>query len=117
MRGCAKRTGLLSAAALLAAGPLGAATGIVFNDLSGDGQREPGEPGIASVAVSNGIDVALTDDKGVYHLPDRAGAWTFVIKPRGWRPPVDGANLPLFHARAKPGAPVDFPLVKSEEPD
>ncbi|HEY5080038.1 MAG TPA: calcineurin-like phosphoesterase family protein [Opitutaceae bacterium] len=113
----AVRSGLLAAAVLLLAGRLPAGTGYVFNDASGDGQREPGEPGIASVQVSNGVDVVLTDENGAYRLPDRPGAITFVIKPRGWRPPVDGSGLPLFHGRAKAGASTDFALVKSDEPD
>jgi 3',5'-cyclic AMP phosphodiesterase CpdA len=109
------RTGRLAAVALLLASRLAAGTGFVFDDLSGDGQREPGEAGIASVAVSNGVEVVLTDEKGAYRLPDRPGAQIFVIKPRGWRPPVDRSNLPLFHARSAPTA--NFPLVRSEETD
>ncbi len=106
--------GLLAAAALLAAWPLCAATGVVFDDRNGDGRREAGEPGLASVCVSNGVDVVLTDAAGAYSIPDRAGARIFVVKPRGWRPPVDPANLPLFSSA--PGG-ADFPLVRSEEPD
>ena len=113
-----ERAALLAVVALLAGRlRLAAGTGFVFSDLSGDGQREPGEPGLASVAVSNGVDVVLTDDKGFYRLPDRAGSWTFVIKPRGWRPPVDGSNLPMFHAKPASGGIANFPLVRSEEPD
>ena len=110
-----KRT--LTAVALFAATRLLAGSGTVFDDRNGDGLREPGETGLASVAVSNGVDVALTDANGRYALPDRPGGRIFVIKPRGWRPPVDGANLPRFHAFAPPGMTVDFPLVRSDEPD
>jgi len=107
---------LAAAAALAAASALGA-TGTVFDDRNGDGVREPGEPGLASVAVSNGVDVVLTGPDGAYQVPDRPGDAVFVIKPRGWRPPVDGENLPLFHAPGGAGAPVDFPLRKADEPD
>jgi hypothetical protein len=117
MTGRPKGRVLLAAAVLLTACRLAAATGIVYNDLSGDGQREPGEPGLAGVAVSNGVDVAVTDANGAYRLPDRPGAWTFVIKPRGWRPLVDASNLPLFHARPGPGGTADFALVRSDEAD
>lgn len=110
----AARTGFMVA---LAAARLLAGTGFVFDDRNGDGRREPDEPGLAAVAVSNGVDVVLTDETGAYRIPDRPGAPTFVIKPRGWRPPVDGANLPLFHARPGAGPAVDFPLVRSDEPD
>ncbi len=61
--------------------------------------------------------MAVTDGDGAYQLPDRPGAQVFVIKPRGWRPPTDRSNLPLFHAHPKAGATADFPLVKSDEPD
>ena len=112
----AARTGLLAAASLVAARLL-AGTGFVFDDRNGDGRREPGEPGLPAVAVSNGVDVVLTDGAGAYTIPDRPGAPTFVIKPRGWRPPVDGANLPLFHAMPGSGTADDFALVRSDEPD
>ena len=54
-RGAGKRAGL-AAAALLACAALHAGTGFVFDDRNGDGRREPGEPGLPSVAVSNGVD-------------------------------------------------------------
>lgn len=113
--GAAARTGLAAAAALAAARLL-AGTGVVFDDRNGDSLREPGEPGLASVAVSNGVDVALTDGDGAYSIPDRPGARIFVIKPRGWRPPVDVDNLPRFYAPPG-GARANFPLVRSDEPD
>ena len=111
----AARAGALAAAALAAARLL-AGTGFVYDDRNGDGRREAGEPGLAAVAVSNGVEVALTDAGGAYRLPDRPGARTFVIKPRGWRPPVDAANLPLFFSRG-PGPAADFPLARADEPD
>jgi hypothetical protein len=110
------RSALLVAAALTAASAF-AATGFVFEDRNADGMREPGEPGLASVEVSNGVDVVTTDATGAYRIPDRAGAAVFVIKPRGWRPPVDGDNLPLFHARPGAGQTADFALQRSDEPD
>jgi hypothetical protein len=109
---------MLAAAALVAAARLCAATGYVFDDRNGDGLRGPGEPGIASVAVSDGVAVAVTDASGFYRLPDRAGARVFVIKPRGWVPPLGGDNLPHFYARAGDGPQsCDFPLRRRAEPD
>src|ERR1035438_2482916 len=58
-----------------------------------------------------------TDGTGAYHLPDRAGARVFVIKPRGWRPPADGENLPRFHAKPGAGGAGAFPQIRSDEPD
>jgi hypothetical protein len=101
-------------AAAFAAGRLAASSGHVFEDLNGNGARDPGEPGIPSVAVCNGVDVALTDAGGGYMLPDRGGSRDFVIKPRGWESPLDPSNVPAFYARA-PGA--DFALTRRDEPD
>jgi hypothetical protein len=105
-------------AALAAAARLCASEGFVFDDRNGDGLRGAGEPGIASVAVSNGVDVARTDASGFYRLPDRAGARVFVIKPRGWCPPLDADNVPRIGAppAGAPG-PVDFPLRPRAEAD
>ena len=107
------RTGLLAAAVALGAARVPGATGVVFDDRNGDGVRGAGEPGLAGVEVSNGVDIALTDSNGAYQIPDRPGAGVFVIKPRGWRPPVDAGELPRFHAAAS----ADFSLQRSDEPD
>jgi hypothetical protein len=107
---------LLAAAAALSSATLLACSGVVFEDANGDGMREPGEAGLPAVEVSNGVDIVVTDAHGAYRIPDRADAEVFVIKPRGWRSPVDGANLSRFHARPAPGS-VDFPLQRADEPD
>jgi 3',5'-cyclic AMP phosphodiesterase CpdA len=110
----------------LALGCLAAASGatirgVVFDDRNGNGVRDPGEPGIAEVAVSNGTDVVLSDAQGGYELTAADDATVFVVKPRGWMTPVDVQNLPQFYRRLVPGAAipaaVDFPLRRSEEPD
>jgi hypothetical protein len=108
------RAGTLAIA--LSAARLFATTGFVFDDRNGKGVRDAGEPGLSGVAVSNGADVVLTDADGAYSIADRPGSRVFVIKPRGWRPPVDASFVPRFYSQ--PGeATADFPLVKSEEPD
>jgi 3',5'-cyclic AMP phosphodiesterase CpdA len=108
------RTGIVALA--LSAARLSACSGFVFDDLNANGVRDAGEPGLAGVAVSNGVDVALTGAGGAYTIADHPDARVFVIKPRGWRPPADASQLPLYYSR--PGAAsADFPLVKSQEPD
>ncbi len=56
-----------------AASAAGEATGIVFVDLNGNGVQDRGELGRASVAVSNGREVARTNVYGRYRLPERPG--------------------------------------------
>jgi hypothetical protein len=119
--------------ALAAAGDT--VTGVVFEDLSGTGTRQPNDPGIAGVLVSNGRDVVRTDRYGRYTLPVDDRAIIFVIKPMGYAPPIEaGTMLPRFYYIHQPnGTPpalryrgidptgplpdsVDFALTRAEEP-
>jgi hypothetical protein len=112
------------------------AEGIVFNDRNGDGQRQPSEPGVKGVSVSNGLDVVATDGKGRYSIPIRDGETLFITKPVGWSVPSNPSNLPRFFYHHVPdGAPsdrrpryrgipatgplpasIDFPLQRQSEP-
>jgi hypothetical protein len=113
------------------------ATGVVFEDRSGRGWRQPGDPGIAGVLVSNGRDVVKTDHDGRYALPVDDGTIIFVIKPTGYSVPVERdvmlprfyyihqpqgtpAQLGLRHRGIEPSGPlpgsIDFALRKVDEP-
>ncbi|MCB2210517.1 calcineurin-like phosphoesterase family protein [bacterium] len=109
-------------------------SGVVFEDLNGNGSRDNGEPGIGDVLVSNQIDVVITDGDGRYQLPARHEMVVFVTQPVGYRVPVDEHQLPQFfyvhdedgsssdvnwkYEVLKPTGPlpasVDFPLLKEE---
>jgi len=107
--------------------------GVVFDDRNADGQRQGEEPGVASVRVSNGRDVVLTDGQGRYRLPVRPDMNLTVVQPRGWRVPVDERQLPQFFLVHKAGGSpplrygglpdralpprVDFPLHRIEPRD
>lgn len=109
------------------------AKGIVFNDANGNGKQDRKEAGIARVAVSNGVQVTLTDAKGRYELPVGNDDAIFVIKPRGYKVPLDENLLPKFYYLHKPnGSPtalkykgvsptgplpksIDFALVPQQE--
>tara|TARA_Y100001980_G_scaffold46342_1_gene30240 strand:+ start:24113 stop:25708 length:1596 start_codon:yes stop_codon:yes gene_type:complete len=107
-------------------------TGIVFEDLDSDGKKDRKEKGIASVAVTNGMDVALTNEKGLYSLPASDDMIVSVIKPSGYAVPVNDQNQPQFYYIHKingsppnddggvaPSGPlpssVDFPLIRQGE--
>lgn len=109
-------------------------TGYVFNDKNNNQKKERKEQGIANVAVSNGVEVVLTDEKGRYELPVGDDNQIFVIKPAGYQLPVNKNNLPQFYYTHKPqGSPelkfagvaptgslpksVDFGLLETEEND
>jgi hypothetical protein len=59
--------------------------GVVFDDRNGDGVHGRREPGLADVAVSDGVRMAKTGRDGRYRLPAEPGRTVFVIKPAGWR--------------------------------
>ena len=107
--------------------------GVVYHDENANGKREKKEIGLAGVAVSNGVEVVKTDNKGVYSLPKRESQVIFVVKPSGYQSPLNANNQPSNHYIHKPsGSPadfkfqgskptgalpasLDFPLVKKEE--
>lgn len=110
-------------------------TGVVFHDLNRDGRRQPDEPGIEGILVSNGLDVVRTGADGQYELPVRADMSVSVVQPRGWRTPTDETWIPQFAYEHKPaGSPkplrfgglpptgplpeaINFPLIPSPVED
>ena len=137
--GGALRIQLVALAALISAlaWPAAAgepAKGVVFEDLDGDLARDPGEPGLLGVRVSNGRDVVLTDEGGHYALEIEPGDIVFVTKPPDFMTPVSPDMLPRFYYIHQPdGSPalkypgveptgplpdsIDFPLRRSPEPE
>jgi hypothetical protein len=125
----------LLAAAFLRRDAPPAARGVVYDDANGNGIRDPGEPGISGVRISNGMDVVVTDADGRYEVAVSDETVIFITKPRGWAPPLSPEGLPRFHhvhqpAGSPPGlrypgveptgplpASLDFPLRRSAEPD
>jgi hypothetical protein len=111
------------------------ARGTVFHARHGKGRRHSDDPGLRGVAVSNGREISLTDERGRWALPVEGESTTFfVIKPRGWITPLNAHNLPRFHYHHQPaGSPqqrfagiqptgplpesIDFALIPRAEPD
>ena len=84
-------------------------SGYVYNDLNKNQQKEQHEKGIENVAVSNGVEVVLTDKKGRYNLPIQEDQTIFVIKPTGYKVPLNERNLPQFYHHHKPtGSPTHY---------
>jgi len=125
-----------SAGRVLAAENAGTISGTVYENRSGGLRRQPTDPGLAGVLVSNGREVVRTDAAGRYTLPIEDEGIVFVIKPTGYAVPVDEQMLPRFYYIHQPaGSPqsldlrfhgidptgplpdaVDFALKKVDEP-
>lgn len=82
------------------------ATGFVYEDINQNQKKDKGEKGLENVAVSNGVEVVLTDKKGKYEIPAGDDNILFVIKPSGYALPVNEYNQPQFFYIHKPeGSP------------
>ena len=82
--------------------------GYVFEDLNENGKKDRAEKGISDIAVTNGIDVVLTDDTGKYELPVGNDNIISVIKPSHYKIPVNEDFLPQFFYIHKPGGSPDL---------
>lgn len=60
-------------------------SGIVFEDINGNGLRDQNEKGIKNVLVSNGEEIVLSERDGKYTIPAQEGASVFVILPAQYR--------------------------------
>ncbi len=86
--------------------PAEQATGYVFEDVNGNEQLDVGEPRLCGIRVSNGVDIVRTDQTGRYAFEVDNDTLLFVIKPRGYRTPIDRLRLPRFYYIHKPqGSP------------
>ena len=111
------------------------AKGYVFDDINKNGRKDRSEFGVANVAISNGVDVVLTNDKGFYSLYVHDDNTIFVIKPSAYKTSVDSDFIPQFYYHHKPNdlsvnytytgvtstgklpSSIDFPLYKYDEPE
>jgi predicted MPP superfamily phosphohydrolase len=81
-----------------------ALSGSVFYDANGNGLRDPGEPGLPGVMVSDGLNVTTTAPDGSYALELRPNRRiVFITIPSGWW-------TTQFYRQAESGTSPDFPL-------
>ena len=110
-RPCRAGTWLLLAIALAPA--WACERGTVFEDLDGDGRRGAGEPGLAEVRVSDGLEIVSSDKEGRWRLSGRPHRPVFVVKPAGFAVRPSGNGLPGFW-RAPGDRACDFALQRRE---
>ena len=105
--------------------------GLVFEDANANGRRDPGEPGLRGIKVSDGRAIVETDSSGRYSGLDAGSVRTvFVIKPAGfgatarpdglpdlWRNPPAGRGSGLKYGGMvpDPGPCRDFALRREPQ--
>jgi calcineurin-like phosphoesterase family protein len=91
----------------VAAGAQGVgSSGIVFVDANANGAHDPGERGLAGVAVSNQDAVVTTDASGAFRIPRGGYGVVFVSVPDGYR-----AVGPFWRSVGDSAAGLAFPLT------
>jgi predicted MPP superfamily phosphohydrolase len=80
-------------------------SGVVFLDRNRDGTQNPGEPGLAGVAVSDQVTVTRTDSIGRFQLNATGYGLVFVAPPNGH------LSLGPFWRKVEAGNQLAFPLV------
>lgn len=112
--------------------PASAVSGYVFLDSNHNGIKDDNEKGIKGVAVSDQVNVVLTDDKGFYQIDNPAGyGIIFISMPDGfesahgfWRSSAAPAGASIAQTGSSPtgsspapaaskAASIDFPLSKA----
>lgn len=84
--------------------------GKVWEDANANGVPDVGEKPLAGIKVSDGVELAVTDERGRYRLPVVDGRTVFVIKPAGHALPVRPDGLPDFwtNIRTSPGPALKY---------
>lgn len=108
------------------------AKGIVFEDANKNSQFDRSEKRLADVQISNGKEVVTTNKKGEYQIEVDDNTVLFVIKPTGFKVPLNAFHQPAFYYVHKPqGSPtlkyggskptgplpkqINFPLIRQTE--
>jgi len=89
-------------------------TGVVFLDRDGNSLRDPGEPGLAGVSVSDQDQVVRTDAEGRFRIARSLGfGVVYVSVPDGYR--AAGSFWRDLN-QGPPGAPLEFGLIRAGAP-
>lgn len=95
--------------------------GIVFSDINENGRREKGEQGIASIQVSNGLDITETDSQGYFEL-EKEGTFIFLTKPNdfsittSWYRIISDYNMSFGLTEDKGENSGDFTFIHFTDP-
>jgi Calcineurin-like phosphoesterase len=114
---------VVAAAMLPAASAPAPVTGVVFEDANGNGRRDPGEGGLAGVAISNQQEVVESGADGAYRLTGPGSGVVFVSLPDDhrvvgsfWQPvPAASSSTSLDFALTPRQAPATFTFIHASD--
>ena len=96
--------------------------GVVFDDANGNGTRDAGERGLAGIAVSNQVDVVVTDADGRFEFGSSGTGVIFVTVPDGrravgafWRAAPAGGDSPTEFALAPAARRTEFTFIHASD--
>jgi hypothetical protein len=113
--------GLLVLCGAIAPAAAGQVRGVVFDDANANGTRDPGERGLAGVAVSNQADVVLSGADGGFELASPGARIVFVSVPDGRRAVgrfwqrIGSGPAPLLFALAPAPRPPEFTFIHASD--
>lgn len=92
--------------------------GTVFLDENANGIFDKNETRLKGICISNGNDVVQTNQNGEWKLNASSARDIFVIKPSGFKVPVNKIQIPLHFVHGENGnqSEINFPLQKADEP-
>jgi hypothetical protein len=101
---------ILYSKCLVAQQTKGSISGYVFEDLNKNGIKENNEPGIKAVAVSDQVNVAITNDEGFYQIANPGGyGVVFISTPNNYNTVKN-----FWHVLSPTNAEqINFPLSKT----
>lgn len=90
------------------------AKGKVFIDKNENNELDSFEAGLPGVPISNGRDIVLSNENGIYEIPVRENEIIFMIKPSGYEYSLNDTKLPQFYYIHKPKGSPDLKFKGSK---
>lgn len=93
-------------------------SGKVYHDQNQNGKWDKQEEVLKGVVISNGTDIALTNEQGEYSIQTIPQATVFLIQPKGWSTKLGDYNISQFYIPYQELDQVtthDFPLQKTNQ--
>ncbi|MCD6569383.1 MAG: metallophosphoesterase [Deltaproteobacteria bacterium] len=76
-------------------------TGVVFYDVDNDSLYTANDIPIPDVQVSDGLNIVITNEKGIFKLPKSDAEFIYITKPSGYDLPLERNCIPVFYKKVE----------------